>query len=473
MTVAKQGEFTERSQAALEDVTLQKALKGLTNIFSARRRETLATVADWETLRGRARQVKEHTIENLDYYLEQLVEKVEALGGKIYWARTGDDVCRYIIELARARGVTSVVKSKSMTTEEIELNHALEASGIRAIETDLGEYIVQLAEEKPSHIIVPAIHKTREQIAELFREKLQAGEVKEVAEITAIARERLRNEFLTAGMGITGANFAIAETGTIVLVENEGNIRLSTQVPKLHVAVMGIEKVIPRFEDLSVFLRLLPRSGTGQKQTAYVSYLNGPRQASEGYEFHLILMDNGRTGILADQQMRESLYCIRCGACLNVCPVYQKIGGQAYGWIYPGPIGAVISPQLQGLQKARELPFASSLCGACKDACPVQINLPDLLLALRAKVTEDDETPRDGKKLAESLMMKGYAMTAKQPKLFAAAGWLMRRLAQIVAEDGKITSAPAPFDQWTDQRDLPAPQGDSFRQWWKENHSDE
>lgn len=472
MTVANHPDFTERSQAALEDATLQKALKGLTNIFGARRRETLASVPDWETLRGRARQVKKHTIENLDYYLEQLVEKVEGLGGKVYWAGTGEDVCNYIIELAEAHGIKSVVKSKSMTTEEIELNHALEARGIRAIETDLGEYIVQLAEEKPSHIIVPAIHKTREQIAELFREKLRAGEINEVAEITAVARERLRNEFLSAGMGITGANFAVAETGTIVLFENEGNIRLSTQVPKIHVAVMGIEKVIPRFEDLSVFLRLLPRSGTGQKQTAYVSYLNGPRQPSEDYQFHLILMDNGRTRILADEQMRESLYCIRCGACLNVCPVYQKIGGQAYGWIYPGPIGAVISPQLQGLQKARELPFASSLCGACKDACPVQINLPDLLLALRAKVTED-EAPGDGKKLVESVMMKGYAVTAKHPKLFAAAGWLMRRLAQIVAEDGKISSAPAPFDQWTAQRDLPAPQGDSFRQWWKENQSDE
>jgi L-lactate dehydrogenase complex protein LldF len=473
MTLANNPDFTERSHAAIEDVTLQKALKGLTNIFSERRRETLASVPDWETLRARARQVKEHTINNLDYYLEQLVEKVEALGGKVYWASTGDDVCQYIIELAEAHGVKSVVKSKSMTTEEIELNHALEAKGIRAIETDLGEYIVQLAEEKPSHIIVPAIHKTREQIADLFKEKLNAGQVNEVAEITAIARERLRNEFLSAGMGITGANFAVAETGTIVLFENEGNIRLSTQVPKIHVAVMGIEKVIPRFEDLSVFLRLLPRSGTGQKQTAYVSYLNGPRQQSEDYEFHLILMDNGRTRILADEQMRESLYCIRCGACLNVCPVYQKIGGQAYGWIYPGPIGAVISPQLQGLKKARELPFASSLCGACKDACPVQINLPDLLLALRAKVTQDEETPASAKKLAESVIMKGYATTAKHPKLFAAAGWLMRRLAQLVAEDGKIKSAPAPFDQWTAQRDLPAPQGDSFRQWWKENESDE
>src|SRR2546423_3680465 len=369
--------LTERSHAALENPVLQGALKAATTTFIERRRDAVTSVADWEALRQRARQVKEHTINNLDYYLEQVVEKVEALGGKVFWARTGDDVSRYIIELARARGVESVVKSKSMATEEIELNHALEAAGVRHVETDLGEYIIQLAHEKPSHIIVPAIHKTRSQISDLFEEKLREGRPNEVAEITAMARKRLRNEFLSAGMGITGANFLIAESGTVVLVENEGNIRLSTQVPKIHVAVVGIEKVIPRFDDLSVFLRLLPRSGTGQKQTAYVSFLNGPRQRTRGveadvasrssergraseseFEFHLVLMDNGRTRILADERMRESLYCIRCGACLNVCPVYQKIGGQAYGWIYPGPIGAVISPLLQGLKQAGGMPVA-------------------------------------------------------------------------------------------------------------------
>src|SRR4030095_4577144 len=358
-----------------------------------------------------ARQVKEHTINNLDYYLEQLVEKFTELGGQVFWARTGEDVNRYIIELAKARGVRSVVKAKSVTTEEIELNHALEAARIRPVETDLGEYIIQLAHERPSHIIVPAIHKTREQISDLFAEKLQLGRPKEFAEITAMARTRLRNEFLSAGMGITGANFAVAETGSIVLVENEGNIRLSTQVPEIHVAVVGIEKVIPRFDDLSVFLRLLPRSGTGQKMTAYVSFLNGPRRKNNpaaappsDFEFHLVLMDNGRTRMLADEQLRESLYCIRCGACLNVCPVYQKIGGQAYGWIYPGPIGAVISPQLQSLKESGDLPFASSLCGACRTACPVDINLPDLLLALRAKAKEAGSG-----ELSERAAMKGLA----------------------------------------------------------------
>ena len=378
---------------------------------------------------------------------------------------------RYIIELARARGVKSVVKSKSMATEEIELNHALEAAGVRPVETDLGEYIIQLAHEKPSHIIVPAIHKTRGQISDLFEEKLREGRPNEVAEITAMARKRLRHEFLSAEMGITGANFLIAETGTVVLVENEGNIRLSTQVPKIHVAVVGIEKVIPRFDDLSVFLRLLPRSGTGQKQTAYVSFLNGPRQASpeSGFEFHLVLMDNGRTRILADEQMRESLYCIRCGACLNVCPVYQKIGGQAYGWIYPGPIGAVISPQLQSLGQSGDLPFASSLCGACRTACPVDINLPDLLLALRAKAKESGA----GRKLSESVAMRGVAFAAQRPRLFAFAGKVMRGFARLLSRDEKIKSVPLPpLSGWTRYRDLPAPQSSSFRERWKKNRDD-
>jgi L-lactate dehydrogenase complex protein LldF len=421
-------------------------------------------------LRQRARKVKEHTINHLDFYLEQLVSKVEAHGGKVFWARTGEDVSNYIIDLARAREVKSVVKSKSMATEEIELNHALEAAGIRPVETDLGEYIIQLAHEKPSHIIVPAIHKTRAQIADLFEEKLREGRPNEVAEITALARKRLRHEFLSAEMGITGANFAVAETGSIVLVENEGNIRLSTQVPKIHVAVVGIEKVIPRFDDLSVFLRLLPRSGTGQKQTAYVSFLNGARQpeAESGFDFHLVLMDNGRTRMLADEQMRESLYCIRCGACLNVCPVYQKIGGQAYGWIYPGPIGAVISPQLQSLKQSGDLPFASSLCGACRDACPVAINLPDMLLALRAKAKEADI----GRKPAEQAAMRGFAFLARHPKLFALSGKLMRAFAQLFASGGTIKRTRlSPLKYWTDYRDLPAPRGPSFRQRWKDRES--
>jgi L-lactate dehydrogenase complex protein LldF len=462
-------DLTERSHDALENKVLQGALKAATTTFIERRRDAITSVSDWEALRQRARLVKEHTINNLDYYLEQTVKMVEAHGGKVFWARTGAEVSNYIIELSKALGVKSVVKSKSMATEEIELNHALEAAGIRPIETDLGEYIIQLAHEKPSHIIVPAIHKTRDQIADLFEEKLPEGRPNEVAEITAMARRRLRNEFFSADMGITGANFLIAESGTVVLVENEGNIRLSTQVPKIHVAVVGIEKVIPSFDDLSVFLRLLPRSGTGQKQTAYVSFLNGPRQstAASDFEFHLVLMDNGRTRILADEQMRESLYCIRCGACLNVCPVYQKIGGQAYGWIYPGPIGAVISPQLQGLNQSGDLPFASSLCGACRTACPVDINLPDLLLALRGKAKESGANPKFGERFA----MRAVTLAATRPGLYRFGGKLARWIARLISKDDKIKNGLLPpFSSWTRYRDLPAPKADSFRERWQKDH---
>jgi L-lactate dehydrogenase complex protein LldF len=437
-------------------------LKRATDTFIDRRRVAVASAPDWEALRERAREVKEHTINHLDYYLEKLVTNVEKHGGTVYWAKTGADVSKYIIELARSRGVESVVKAKSMATEEIELNHALEAAGIRPIETDLGEYIIQLAHEKPSHIIVPAIHKTREQIADLFAEKLRQGRPSEVAEITAMARARLRNEFLAAGMGISGANFAISDTGTIVLVENEGNIRLSTQVPRIHVAVVGIEKVIPKVEDLSVFLRLLPRSGTGQKLTAYVSFLNGPRQP-EGHEFHLVLLDNVRTRILADEQMRESLYCIRCGACLNVCPVYQKIGGQAYGWIYPGPIGAIISPQLQGLKEAADLPFASSLCGACRDVCPVAINIPDLLLALRSRVREQASG-----NASETIAMRGLAILGKRPPLFRSVAHIGRIVMNAISSNSRVRRMKfGPLKGWLEYRDLSAPKQQSFRSQWK------
>jgi L-lactate dehydrogenase complex protein LldF len=490
--------LTERSHAALADATLQTALGRATGLFVEKRREAAAGVPNWEVLRTRAQQIKEHTVNHLDYYLQELVEKVTAHGGQVVYARTGEEVCRYIIELAKARGVKSVVKGKSMTTEEIELNHALAAAEIRPFETDLGEYIIQLAEEKPSHIIVPAIHKTREQVGELFAEKLGIEYTDDVEKITAIARNLLRDEFLSARMGITGANFAVAETGTIVLVENEGNIRFSTLAPPIHVAVMGIEKVIPRFEDLAVFLRLLPRSGTGQQQTAYVSFLNGPRHQSNGKaesenkstdentaettasmpevlprEFHLVIMDNGRTRILADEKMRESLHCIRCGACLNVCPVYQKIGGQAYGWIYPGPIGAVISPQLLSLKKAGELPFASSLCGACKDACPVKINLPDLLLELRGKVKTDEGLQPEIEKLGERAAMRGFAWAARFPKFFALAGRLLRLFSAVVADEGKIKQIGLPpLNRWTEYRDFPASPKKSFRDLWKEKGGD-
>jgi L-lactate dehydrogenase complex protein LldF len=385
--------FAENSRRALVNPTLRTALATGTGKALDSRRLAVADVgaADWESLRTRARAVKEHTVDNLDFYLTRLSENVERAGGHVFWARTAEDARRYIVELAARRGVKVAVKSKSMMTEEIELNPALEAAGVEAVETDLGEYIVQLAGERPSHINMPAIHKTRGDVSDLFNEKLGVDLGGDIARMAGLARRVLRGRFAEAGMGVTGVNYAVAETGTLVLVENEGNIRLTNSLPRVHVALMGIEKVIPRLEDLDVFLRLLSRSASGQKLCSYLSFLTGVKTSpgEEGpEEFHLVILDNGRTGMLANPHLRESLFCIRCGACLNVCPVYQKIGGHAYGWVYPGPIGAVLTPQMIGRERAAALPFASSLCGSCRDVCPVKIDLPEMLLHLRHEIKE-------------------------------------------------------------------------------------
>src|SRR5256714_4473539 len=344
----KSENFSANAEAAVADAGLQKRLRVL-DTFTLRRAAAFAELPDGEALRDRARAIKEQTIANLDHYLVQLEQNVERLGGHVHWARNGDEARQIILDIARRNNVRSVVKSKSMATEEIELNAAFEAAGIEAIETDLGEYIVQLAGEPPSHILAPAIHKSKGDIAELFDEKLNAANLREPEEMAAVARGRLRERFQAAEMGVTGANFAIAETGTIVLVENEGNIRLSTSLPRLHVAVVGIEKLIPRFADISVFLKILARSATGQTMSSYVSLITGRRRAGEvdvADEFHPVLLDNGRPRILADEAKRESLYCLRCGACLNVCPVYQKIGGHAYGSGPFGPQGPTLTPPL-------------------------------------------------------------------------------------------------------------------------------
>ncbi|HWW74157.1 MAG TPA: LutB/LldF family L-lactate oxidation iron-sulfur protein [Pyrinomonadaceae bacterium] len=393
--------FVENYRRALVNPTLQRALATATGKALDSRREAVEHVGEegWQRLRDRARAVKEHTVENLDFYLARLAENVERSGGHVFWAQTAEDARRHIIELAERRGVRVAVKSKSMMTEEIELNRALEAAGVEAVETDLGEYIVQLAGERPSHINMPAIHKTRGDVAELFTEKLGVEMDGDIARMAGLARRVLRRRFAEAGMGITGVNYAVAETGTVVLVENEGNIRLTNSLPRVHVALMGIEKVIPRLEDLDVFLRLLSRSASGQKLCSYLSFLTGVKgsQSEEGPdEFHLVILDNGRTQMLANPHLRESLFCIRCGACLNVCPVYQKIGGHAYGWVYPGPIGAVLTPQMIGRERAAALPFASSLCGACRDVCPVKINIPEMLLHLRHEIKEGGHAQADG-----------------------------------------------------------------------------
>ncbi len=463
---------------ALRNTSLRSALSKMAGHYG----ESLRTIqADsmWETYRERAREIKREAINHLDLYLERFTAKVEENGGQVHWARDADEANRIVVEIARRAGIREVVKAKTMLGEEIELNQALERNGIRPIETDLGEFIIQLAGERPSHIVGPAMHKSRTEVARLFAEKLEppaspgspgSPVSDDPARLTKIARRRLREQFARAQMGISGANFAVAETGTIVLVENEGNIRLSTTVPRIHVALIGIEKVIPRFRDLAVMMRVLPRAGTGQKLTAYISLLNGPAKQNEDgpEEVHVVLVDNGRVEMLADPKMREVLNCIRCGACLNVCPVFHKIGGHAYGWVYSGPIGALVTPQLLGLERARELPFASSLCGACKDVCPVKINIPDLLLHLRAQVQKTCPAPSPADApVPERWVMRLWAWTMTSPRRYVFLSRLARWGQSLFAHGGWIRGLPLfPLSAWTASRDFPALAPESFRERW-------
>src|SRR6266404_2621529 len=395
----KPASYQDNIERALSDPKLQLAIYSATARLADGRRNTVApgVLPDYQELRQHAHDIKKHTLNHLDHYLQELERNVVARGGKVIWARDGDEACNFIRGLARERGVKVVVKSKSMTTEEIHLNEHLEEDSIEAVETDLGEYILQLAGEKPFHIIAPALHKTREDVADIFEQKLHSARETTPERLTAIARAALREKFLEAGMGITGANFLVADSGAVVIVENEGNARLSSSAPRIHVAVSGIEKVIPRAQDLGVFLKLLARSATGQLLSVYTSLLSGPRRLGETDgpdEFYVILLDNGRTKLLPDAEKRQSLYCIRCGACLNHCPVYRKIGGHNYPWVYSGPIGAILTPQFHGVNHDPWLSFASSLCGACAEVCPVKIEIPKLLLKLRAEVV--DAKQRDG-----------------------------------------------------------------------------
>lgn len=466
--------FSQNSQDAVQNKNLQSRLRVLTT-FALKRDAAFKELASGEDLRDRARAIKAETIANLDRYLLRLEENVKELGGMVHWAADANEACAIILELAISNGVRSVVKSKSMVTEEIELNEALAEAGIEAVETDLGEYIVQLAGEKPSHILAPAIHKSKADIGDLFAEKLGATGLVEAEQMTIVARKQLRQKFCEAGMGITGANFAIAETGTIVLLENEGNIRLSTTLPRIHVALMGIEKVIPSLDDLAVFLRILARSASGQKMSSYVSLITGARREGEtdgAQEFHLVILDNGRTRILADEERRESLYCLRCGACLNVCPVYQKIGGHAYGAVYSGPIGSIITPPMIGLDRAKDLPFASSLCGACRDICPVRINIPHVLLSLRHEWAEGKQdhkqTHKRGAPFAERLAMKAWAFAMRHTsiyKLIHKAGTLIQG---PMLKDGKFESLPLALSNWTSNRDFPPLAQKSFREIWRD-----
>ncbi len=456
-------------QSVLDDRKLQHNLRTTLANSLHSRQAAIDEVDNWQELRSYARSVKLHTLARLHDYLTQLEENVLRNGGRVIWAGSAEEARQAVLDIAREQGVRSVVKSKTMLGEEIGINPALEKAGIEVVETDLGEYIVQLCNEPPFHIVTPAFHKSKEDVARLFVDHLGMEPTDDIAELTATARRTLRRKFLEADLGISGVNFGIAETGTLVVVENEGNARLSTSLPRTHIALMGIEKIIPRAQDLPVFLKLLTRSATGQRISSYVNLISGPRRESEPdgpEEFVLILVDNGRSRILEDRMLRQTLSCIRCGACLNTCPVYQRIGGYAYASVYQGPIGAILMPQLLSSREAPDHPFASSLCGACKEVCPVKIEIPEILLRLRARAQAQGLGGT-----AERWGIRLWANTMASARRFERAGRLMRRLLPMLTLGGRLRIPFPPLSAWQKSRDLPEIPRQSFREWEREHRS--
>jgi len=459
--------FARRSRKALLDGDLQAALKRARGGFVDHRRSAIEALPEFERLRDAANEIREHTLSHLDYYLELFERNVAANGGTVHWASTPADLNRIVLDICRSAGAKLVAKGKSMVSEEVDLHVALKEAGIERMETDLGEYIIQLADEPPSHIIAPAVHKTREQITELFHRHHARygieGRAEDREAIVAEARRVLRKAFLDADVGITGANFLIAETGSNIIVTNEGNGDLSSCLPKVHIVTAGIEKVIPTLEDLSVFLRLLGRSATGQEMSAYSTLYSGPAREGDDdgpREYHVVLLDNGRSTMLGNE-FREMLRCIRCGACLNHCPVYSSIGGHAYGWVYSGPMGAVLTPLVKGIDAAFDLPNACTLNGRCQEVCPMRIPLPSLLRRLRQRQLEARFTPR-----GQRFMLAAWSYAAARPRFYrlltGAAGRVLGRLGR---RKGRFSWLPLARG-WTRGRDFPAPQGATFMSQW-------
>jgi L-lactate dehydrogenase complex protein LldF len=453
----------ERVELAIKDPFLKHSLAVAQERFrmnKANAAEVLGNIEEW---RERAEAIRTHTVAHLDAYLDQFSTNVEKNGGKVFFAESDEDVVQYILDLAKAKNAKTVIKAKSMVSEEIHLNHRLAEIGVEAIESDLGEYIIQLAGETPSHIIVPAIHKNRKQVAELFSRVSGTPLPEDTKELTRYARKVLRDKFQNADIGLSGCNFAVAETGSVVLVSNEGNARLSTSIPKTHVVLMGMERIVPGWEELDSVLSLLPRSATGQKVTSYVTAITGPRKSDDvdgPEELHVIIVDNGRSNALGTEY-QKILNCIRCGACLNVCPVYRHIGGHAYGSVYPGPIGAVLTPILKGFESWEKLPYLSSLCGACTDACPVRIPLHDYLLELRKDEVEEKRTHP-----VERAIFKGFGTAMANPWMYRTGLKLAKYGLKPLSKDGYIRKGPSLLGKWTKARDLPAPPMESFREWW-------
>jgi L-lactate dehydrogenase complex protein LldF len=464
------GDFPAAAQEMLKDSQLRKNVRHATNVITGKRAHVVGEMPDWEQLREAGNSIRQNVLDHLDEYLLQFEAACTRAGGHVHWAADGADANRIVLELVKSHAVDEVLKIKSMTTEEIGLNHALAMQGIHAHETDLAELIIQLGHDKPSHIVVPALHKNRQQVREIFQREMHLSDLGDRPEdLTAAARRYLREKFLRLPVAISGANFLVAETGSVCIVESEGNGRMCLTLPKVLIAIAGIEKVIPRYQDLEVFLQTLPRSATGERMNPYNSIWTGVHPGDGPQEFHVILLDNERSTILRDAEAQQTLKCIRCGACQNVCPVYRQTGGHAYGSVYAGPIGAILTPQLQQLASATSLPYASSLCGACYEVCPVKINIPEVLIHLRGQVVEKQQQSIAGKLGIWNIGMQAAAVVlANGSRLHAVQ--ILGRLGQIpfVRHSGFIESLPFLLSGWTQTRDLaPLPQ-QSFREWWAE-----
>lgn len=460
--------FKKHVQEELGNEIMRQAVVMAQERIGANRQKMVDDLGHWEEWREQAKEIRNHVLENLDAYLYQLSEKVTANGGHVFFAQTAEEANHYIQQLALQNNVKKVVKSKSMVTEEIGLNHVLEADGIKVIESDLGEYILQLAGDKPSHIVVPAIHRDRYQIRDILKEKLGYQGDATPEDMTLFIREKIRQDFLSADMGISGCNFAIPETGSLCLVTNEGNLRMVTTVPKIHVAVMGMERIAPTFQEAEILITMLARSAVGAKLTSYNTWLTGPRLAGETdgpEQFHLVILDNGRSKALGSE-FNDVLRCIRCGACLNTCPVYRQIGGHSYGSVYPGPIGSVLSPLLGNYQEFHDLPYACSLCTACNQVCPVKIPLANLLLKHRTHIVEQGLNPT-----AEKISVKAFTFANNHPALWKVGMNIGAKVMKATVKNGKAPLNIGVISEWANTRDLPDADGESFRSWFKNRNN--
>src|SRR5271170_4243916 len=469
------GDFPTAAHELLQDSQLRKNVRHATSVASAKRARVVNEMPDWQQLRDAGSAIRQHTLDHLDEYLLQFEASCTTAGGHVHWAADGADANRIAVEIAKRHDAKELIKIKSMTTEEIELNHALEAAGIHPVETDLAELIIQLGHDKPSHIIAPALHKNRHQVREIFLREMKLKELGDTPEdLTAAARRYLRERFLRVKVGVSGANFLVADTGSVCIVESEGNGRMCLTLPEVLISIAGIEKVIPRYQDLEVFFQTLPRSATGERMNPYNSIWTGVHPGDGPSEFHVILLDNGRSAILHDAEAKQTLKCIRCAACLNTCPVYRQTGGHAYASVYSGPIGAILTPQLHrskdgSLGDGDSLPYASTLCGACYEVCPVKINIPEVLIHLRSKVVERDQETLTGKFGLWNIGMKTAAAVFENGERLELAQRL-GRIGQLpfISKSGFIEHLPLMMSGWTQTRDLAPLPKQSFREWWDE-----